>query len=250
MNLKKQFNILFILISVITFSQPDINSDINDSLLNVPTISKAIEMAMEYSPLLKSADIETTIKEFELKATRKEWMDNLGIESFYKYGSIDNVNIQNNGDVDNLTTAQTTDSRYSLGVYIKMPFFAFITQRNRTKIALQEIEKSKLQQDFIKNEIRAAIIRQYGDYEYNKKLITVKNKAYLSTQIQVEKANFDYENGNLTIYDLTKVMEASTKAETEYLKAQIDFKIAYLLLLEIIGVNNFNTKQWNFIIKI
>jgi outer membrane protein TolC len=100
-----------------------------------------------------------------------------------------------------------------------------------------------LQQDFIKNEIRAAIIRQYGDYEYNKKLITVKNKAYLSTQMQVEKANFDYENGNLTIYDLTKVMEASTKAETEYLKAQIDFKIAYLLLLEIIGVNNFNTKQ-------
>ncbi len=209
--------------------------EIPDSLLNVPPLADAIDMALENSPLLKSANIETVIKQFELKSTRREWLDYLGIESFYKYGSIDNVNIQNLGERDQITNAQTTDSRYSVGVYVKMSFLAFIDQHNKNKIASKEIEKSFYHQEFIKNKVRELVIKQYSEYLYNKKLISIKNKAYIATQMQVEKANIDYENGNLNLYEMAKVMESATKAETEYYKAISDFKVSYLLLMEIIG---------------
>jgi len=232
--LKKLIIVILFFNSSLSFSQ---SSSIPDSILFIPTLGEAIDMAMEYSPLLKSVDIETTIKKFELSSARKEWLDNLGIESYYKYGSIDNVNIQNVGTYDQVTNAQTTDSRYSVGVYIKMSFFSFLNQRTNTKIALQEIEQSKSQKEFIKAEIRKAVIKQYGDYLFNKELVGIKNKAFQTNQLQLKKANNDYENGNLTIYEITKVMEALTKSETEYLMAKSDFKISYLLLLELIGVD-------------
>ncbi len=223
-------------LSIQSYSQ-NTSSSIPDSVLFVPTLAEAIDMAMEYSPLLKSADIETVIKEFQLKSKRKEWLDNMGVESFYKYGSIDNVNIQNVGSIDQLSTAKTTDNRYSVGVYLKMSFFSFLTQRNRNQIALQEIEQSKMQKQFIRQEIRKAVIKQYSEYLFNKELISIKNKAFQSNQVQLKKANNDYENGNLTVYEITKVMEALTKSETEYLMARSDFKVSYLLLLELIGIN-------------
>jgi len=236
MMIKTVLFVVLILISRISFSQ-ETNNSIPDSVLFIPTLSEAIDLAMENSPLLKSVDIETTIKEFELKSTRKEWLDNMGVESFYKYGSIDNVNIQNVGNIDELSTAQSTDVRYSLGVYIKMSFFAFLTQRNKTKVALQEIEQSKMQRELVKQEIRKIVIKQYGEYLYNKDLISIKNKAYQANEVQLQKANNDYENGNLSVYEITKVMEALTKSESEYLMVKSNFKISYLLLLELIGID-------------
>ncbi len=228
--------VVLILNSIVSLSQ-ETNNSIPDSVLFIPTLSQAIDMAMENSPLLKSVDIETTIKEFELKSTRKEWLDNMGFESFYKYGSIDNVNIQNVGSIDELSTAQTTDTRYSLGVYFKMSFFSFLTQRNKTKVALQEIEQSKIQRELVKQEIRKIVIKQYGEYLYNKDLISIKNKAFQANEVQLRKANNDYENGNLSVYEITKVMEALSKSESEFLMAKSNFKISYLLLLELIGID-------------
>ena len=211
------------------------NIQIPDSLLNIPSLSDAINKALIKSPLLKSADIETTIKEFKLKSVRKEWLGNLGIESFYKYGSIDNINIQNIDDINQVTNAKTTGNRYSLGFYIKMPFLSFLTQKNKNNIAKRELEKSVYERQMIQNEIRKLVIQQFNEYQLNKQLIAVKNRAYIASQMQVEKANRDYKNGNLTIYELAKVTEASTKAETSYITAKINFRISYLLLMELIG---------------
>ena len=233
--LKRTIIIILLSRALLSLSQVS-NSVIPDSVLFIPTLGEAINMAMNYSPLLRSVDIETTIREFQLKSTRKEWLDNMGLESYYKYGSIDNVNIQNVGSLDQISTAQTTDTRFSVGVYLKMSFFSFLTQRTNTKIALQNIEQSKVQKEFVKQEIRKVVIKQYGEYLYNKELIGIKNKAFQSNQVQVRKANIDYENGNLSIYEITKVMEASTKAESEFLMAKSNFKISYLLLLELIGM--------------
>jgi len=235
LNFIKLFIFVLILFnSYASFSQ-DKRNEVSNSELFIPTLGEAIDMAMEYSPLLKSVDIETTIKEFQLKTVRKEWLDNMGVESFYKYGSIDNVNIQNVGSLDEISSAQTTDTRYSVGVYLKMSFFTFLTQRTNTKIALQEIEQSKMQKEFIKREIRKVVIKQYGEFLYNKDLISIKNKAFQANEVQLTKANIDYANGNLSVYEITKVMEALTKSESEYLMAKSNFKISYLLLLELIG---------------
>jgi len=235
----KKTRIVTYILLIILQTNLKAQTEIPDSVLKVPPLGDAIDMAIEHSPLLKSSDIETTIKKFQLKSVRREWLDNMGIESFYKYGSIDNVNIQNIGNTDQITNAQTTDTRYSVGVYLKMSFFAFINQNNKNKIALEEIKKSEYHQEFIRNEIRKIVIKQYNEYLYNKKLISIKNKAYIATQMQVEKANIDYENGNLNLYEMTKVMESATKAETEYYKAIADFKVSYLLLMELIGANHY-----------
>ena len=45
----------------------------------------------------------------------------------------------------------------------------------------------------------------------------------------------DYENGNINIYKLTKVMESSNKLMGEYQKAVTGFRVAYLMLMDLIG---------------
>ena len=243
--MRKIIIIFFVFVIKIVFAQDSDLYDIqiSDSLLKVPTLNEAINQALKKSPLLKSADIETTIKEFQLKSVRKEWMGNLGIESFYKYGSIDNINIQNIDDINQVTNAKTTGNRYSVGFYIKMPFLSFLTQKNKNNIAKRELEKSMYEKQMVQNEIKKIVIQQFNKYQLNKQLIAVKNRAYIASQMQVEKANRDYKNGNLTIYELAKVTEASTKAETDYITAKINFRISYLLLMELIGEPMFNSNS-------
>jgi outer membrane protein TolC len=237
MKIKSFLFIIFIVLSNLNFAQDDNISNLgfHDSTLNVPSLQIAIEKALEKSPLLKTADISTTIKQFELKSVQREWLGDLGFESYYKYGSLDNVNIQNIGSTDDISNSRTTDTRYSLGVYMKMSFLTFLDQKNKNSIARQEIEKSLLEQQVIQEEIRKLVIRQYNEYQLNKQLVAVKNKAFTTTEMQLAKANRDHKNGNLTIYELTKVMESTTKAEADYLSTKMNFKVSYLLLMELIG---------------
>ena len=241
--MKKIFIIIIFFHVFIIDAQTSKKYDIQiaDSSLNVPTLQVAIDKALKKSPLLKSSDIDMMIKQFQLRSVRKEWLDNFGVESFYKYGSIDNVNIQNINNLNQVSNAKTTDTRYSLGVYFKMSFFSFLNQKTKNNIAKQEIEKSKYERQLIQNEIVKLVVKQYNAYLLDKQLLSVKNKAYVSTQMQVSKAERDYKNGNLTIYELTKVMESSTKAEADYLLTKMNFRTSYLLLLELIGESTYFT---------
>ena len=74
--------VLFLLLCNISFSQVDSTKILIDNSLMVPTMREAVNMALKKSPLLKSADITASIKEYEYRSAKKEWLDNLGVESF------------------------------------------------------------------------------------------------------------------------------------------------------------------------
>ena len=222
------------------FSQTDTTTEDTD-VLHVPTLGDAIELAMQYSPLLKNQDLENTIKLYELRSIRKEWLDYMGVEGYYKYGSIDNVNIQNIGEGTVTSSYNGVDNRFSVGVYVKMSLFAFIDQRNKVQQANIALDQGRYNLELIQQQIRRLVIKQYNEYLLARELVEIKSRGMIATSTQKIKAEQDYSNGRINIYELTKVLEADSKANTEYQKAKSDLTISYLILMDIIGKLQFET---------
>jgi outer membrane protein TolC len=230
---KYYFTAIFLLCRLLVSGQD--TTIVPDKVLHVPTLGKAIDMALEHSPLLKVKDVEKAIKIYQLKSTRKEWLDYIGMEGYWKYGTIDNVTIQ---EIDNSmvpTTYTGINTRFATGVYIKMSFFSFLDHRNKVLQAQEAIDKSNYEREIAQDEIRKLVIQQYNEYLLAKKILLVKTKSKVAIEIQLQKAEQDYENGNINIYELTKVMESSNKLMGEYQKAVTGFRVAYLMLMDLIG---------------
>jgi outer membrane protein TolC len=237
-NMKKYLiSLMFIFLSVHIFSQENtsVASSISDSSLNVPTLSVAIERAKQNSPLLMSSDVETVIRQLELKTTRREWLENLGFDSYYRYGSIDNINISNTATTEEISSARTFDNRFSVGIYMKLPIFDLINMKNGNKIAKQKIEQSKYEKLVLESEITKIVIKQYNEFLLYKQLLEVKNKALVSSQMQVSKANMDYKNGNLNLFELSRIIESASKSESDFFTTKMNLEVSYLLLMELIG---------------
>jgi outer membrane protein TolC len=239
MTIKLKLNIILLVIYLggVSAALAQNNFDIPDSTLNVPSLQKAIEMAIENSPLLKSADVNTAIRAFELKSAKRDWMNTLGFEAYYKYGSIDNVNVQSYNNITQMTDAQSIDTRYAVGLYLKVPLITIYNAHNRNQTARFEIEKTKYDKLILEDQIRQLVIQQYNRYLLNKQLIGIRSSSYLMTSMQFEKASSDHKNGNLSISELTKIIEAKSKAHAEFVSIVYDFKVSYLLLMELIGYN-------------
>jgi len=230
---KYYFTAIFLLCRLLVSGQD--TTIVPDKVLHVPTLGKAIDMALEHSPLLKVKDVEKAIKIYQLKSTRKEWLDYIGMEGYWKYGTIDNVTIQ---EIDNSmvpTTYTGINTRFATGVYIKMSCFSFLDHRNKVLQAQEAIDKSNYEREIAQDEIRKLVIQQYNEYLLAKKILLVKTKSKVAIEIQLQKAEQDYENGNINIYELTKVMESSNKLMGEYQKAVTGFRVAYLMLMDLIG---------------
>ena len=139
-----------------------------------------------------------------------------------------------------MSTGKSVDTRYAVGVYLKMSIQSMLSQSKKNQIAKREVEICRYEKEQVEQQITALVIKQYSEYQLNKELLSVSNSAYQSTLIQLEKANSDYHNGNMSVYEITKITEAKTKAQADYLKAKFSFKVSYLLLMELIGAIDYN----------
>ncbi len=213
-----------------------VNSKSEESI-NIPPLRMLIDSAIQYSPLLRSKDIEITIKEMEWRAQRWEWTDFIQPFTEYRYGTIDNLIFAPTGAV--LDDASSTAHRFNIGARINLTIFNAINYRSKLALADKRIELDQSRRKEIELLVTQEVIRLYTSLITSRDIAFIKSE-YVETQaMNLAEAELRYKTGEVPIMEMARVAEIATKAKEDYELTKKEFREAMFLLFELVGKGDF-----------
>jgi outer membrane protein TolC len=210
----------------VSYEQPDF----------LPPIQLFIDSALVYSPLVRYWQSESEIQDQETKRTRKSWADRLGVEADAKYGTIDNIylNQATTGSGNLYNSTQTM--RYNAGLSVKLPLSEFFNKKNSNQIAKLRYEQSMIKKEEIEQEVRRNVIVQYNKTILNQKVLKISGQSRENCFVDLKSAEIIYKKGNLSMTEFGRINENYMKAQIEYETAWEEFMTSLTLLQEISGI--------------
>lgn len=203
----------------------------------LPPLEVLIDSAVENSPYIQFEDVETKLWKHKIKESKRQWLKNLGIDGAANYGN--SYQFYTNQASGSFPTEFSTDrfqNSYSVGFYLRFPLFNIINQKNSVDIAKRESEKSILRKQQKVRETKEEVILVYEDLILRQELLKLINEAQITTQLQVEMAEQEFLNGNLSIADLSRLTERHTRNIMDYKKQSSLFYQQYLILEQLVGM--------------
>lgn len=206
--------------------------DIADRL---PPLAELQDKAIENSPIFKMLDADVEIGDYKIKEEQRLWLHSFGIEGGARYGLFDNLIITQDLGIDQSATNTTQQGRYFLGAYVKIPISDLIDNSN-VKTAIAERNKLQYQRAARIQELRELIIVRYNSVIKAYRGMVIKSNAVENYRVQQLRANEDFRNGRMTVYEKARLDDMLSKAVIELEDAKIDFMTAFQVLEETVGV--------------
>ncbi len=206
--------------------------DITEQL---PPLATLQAQAGENSPLLKMHDANLLINQLKINSEKREWMRNLGFEAGAKYGLFDNLIITGDLGIDDAATSTTEQTRYNLGIFLKIPLSSII-DKSKVKLASVEAEIVLLEKESTLKELRQLVIVQYGNLVKAYRNIVILNNSVEVYRVQMIRAEKDFSNGKLTVDEYARLNDMLSRATANLEDTKVEYFVALKLLEETVGV--------------
>lgn len=213
----------------------DKNLTDNDITNQLPTLQQLQDSAVKHSPLLKIIDSDMVIQQLKIKSEKREWMRSLGFEAGAKYGMFDNLILTEDLGYQDLATSTTEQTRYNLGVYLRIPISSIIDNSN-IKLATEEKNRLRYEKANSIKELRQLIIIQYNNIVKAHKGVVIRTAHVESYQVQMLRAEKDYENGVINIAEYARLQDVTLRAQLALEESKVELLTALQLLQETVGI--------------
>ena len=101
------------------------------------------------------------------------------------------------------------------------------------KVVLEQAQSfSKYQ----RSDLRQTIIKQYNDLIVKYRILKIKSKYAETSKVSIQMAEKDFLNGIISVAEYTRLSGILSSTETDLESAKMDFRTAYMILEEIIGI--------------
>lgn len=207
----------------------------NDISKELPPLDTLLALAEKNSPLLNFYNADVIINELKVISEKRDWMEHLSFETDLRYGLFDNLIVTEDLGREDLATSTTEQTRYSVGVSLKIPLSKIADRKNRVNIAKSEKEKAIYQHEVVVRELRELVIIQYNNILKAHRLMVVNNANVSSFSVQVIRAEKDFTSGQINIAELARLREMLARGIENFESTKSDFQLAYLLMQETVG---------------
>lgn len=211
------------------------NPLIDDITEKIHPLEALIEMAIEFSPKIKLSNAELGVNYCDLKSSRRNWTKDFGVESYLQYGNYffeDKIeNIQ-----PNFVLSTSIRTVFAVSAYIRMPAIDIINRNNEINKSKRIIEVTLAQRKVEELEIRKDVILQYNRLVQFQKLLRIVNEFQQYALLQMQMAEREYLNGDITISELTRLKDIQMIRAVEFQDRIYELYMAYDLLQELVGV--------------
>ena len=209
----------------------------NDISKELPPLDTLLAIAEQNSPLLNFYNADVIINELKVISEKRDWMEHLSFETDLRYGLFDNLLVTQQMGREDLATSTTEQTRYSVGVSLKIPLSKIADRKNRVNIAKSEKVKAMYQHEVAVRELRELVIVQYNNILKAHRLMVVNNANVSSFSVQVIRAEKDFTNGQINIAELARLREMLARGIENFESTKSDFQLAFLLLQETVGTH-------------
>lgn len=201
----------------------------------LPALATLQAQAEENSPLLKIHDANMLIKQIRINSEKREWMRHLGFDAGVKYGLFDNLIIREDLGLDEVATSTTEQTRYNLGVFLKIPLSTF-ADKSAVKLAVAERDIEILVRESTLSDLRQLVIIQYGNVVSAYRSLVILNNSVEVYRIQMLRAEKDFENGKINIDEFARLNDMLARNTLNLEDIKIEYFTALKLLEETVGV--------------
>ena len=211
----------------------------------LPALSVLIDSAAYNSPDMLYEDLKADYYRYEQLSAAREWLDMIRWSvdlNFGKWDYWDYQEIQSKTDPtypDKFWNSQSVRGNYAFAFYIRMPLITFIDRRNRINKQKKWVELSLTQKEINRRFLSDRVINIYNDLENFQNQIRIYNDYQAFTMMQMQMAQNEFLNGEITTAEYTRLKEIQTRGAIEYTKVIAEFNKNYYAL-EIITGMRFN----------
>jgi outer membrane protein TolC len=182
-----------------------------DELL--PTL---IDAALKNSGEIKKYDKSIQLADANLRINKNSIYSALGLQGSYAYGTnyaaVADATASTN--FNRLTTTQT--GFYNLGVGISLPITTVLNRKHLVKSARMQMEIFGHEKESATMGIKQEVIRMYQGLKLSQKLMAISTSNKQSSQLNYDLAEKEFLQGQLTVEQLSRVLDMNNKAKIEY----------------------------------
>ncbi|NAS32693.1 TolC family protein [Flavobacteriaceae bacterium R38] len=213
----------------------NVNTEESFKLL-IPDIQVFIDSALAKNAMLEFRKNDIVVKEANLLEKKRNWTRNFGVQGDARYGTFNNFS-SNISDVSTVNLASNTQqSNYSIGVYLKIPFYDIFNRKSEMKQARAEINQAKNLQSVEENQIREKVIRYYEDLILKDNLLEIQASNLSDARVNKEMAKKEFTNGKLPLYEYIRISDITAGIATEFEKAKSNLFLAKKVIENFTGV--------------
>ncbi|MEM7483885.1 MAG: TolC family protein [Bacteroidota bacterium] len=210
----------------------------NDISKNLPPIDSLIAMAKEYSPFIKVTVSEQQYRDGVVSAEQRAWLEYINLEAGYNYGIFDNLsNQQIAGDPQSQTLFSTEQSRYNVGVSLRLPLSALVNRKARIKSAKGEAKKARFETQVAEVELEQKVLELYNDLLKTHRLFFISGSIVDNFRVQSIRAEKDFSNGVINVIEYTRLQQMMNQATMNFELQRSEFISSVMALESVIGAD-------------
>jgi len=203
----------------------------------LPPLNALIDSAMTHNPMIKYKDLDIEVNKYKLKADRSLWTKDFGIQGTGQYGTFDNFSTNaTEGQSPSLMAIRSNQLNYQGGLFLKIPLFDISSRKNQIRMDKVVLEQAQSFSKYQRSDLRQTIIKQYNDLIVKYRILRIKSKYAETSKISIQMAEKDFQNGIISITEYTRLSGILSSSEADLESAKMDFRTAYMILEEIIGI--------------
>ncbi len=202
----------------------------DDITKRLPPLQVLIDSATYNSPSMLYEDLKRDYYTYEQLSVEREWLEHFSV-------NLDlNIGKWNYWDKDELTRTdrfywtQSWRDNYAIGFYMRFPLATLVDRRNRIKKQKKWQEISMAQKEINKRFLVKEVITIYNDLQQYQQYIRIYNDYQNFTLLQMQMAQNEFLNGEITTAEYTRLKEIQTRGAINFQQAVAQFNKNYQLL--------------------
>ncbi len=209
----------------------------NDITQKLPPLDSLVSMAKQHSPRLKYFDADAKYWEGRVKSVGRSWLNSIYLDASYGYGVFDNLsNAQIAGVPDASQTLFTTEqSRYNLGVSMKMPLHAIFNRKIEVKTSKAEVERAKYEKEFAVRELEMFVAQKYHEVIRAHRMLVVASSVVETYKVQSVNADKNFTNGAIDVTEYTRLQQMLNQSLKTFEFQRSEYLLAITALEGIVG---------------
>jgi outer membrane protein TolC len=205
-------------------------------ILRIPSVETLIDSAIAHAPIIKVQDLSLQKNQLDIKHSKNEWTkDIINAGGILTYGQFYDIN-NNNSTISPVqqTTSNSAQTRYSLGLTLKIPIISFFDRYNY-KVAKIEHELTKNNKQLLVKEIREEVYNRYNSLMSSYQDYKILFENFDDQNIIMENAEKDFMSNEISVTEISSLRISYAKSKIDLSKSRYEFLKALWLLEEITG---------------
>ena len=200
------------------------------SATTLPLLTAA---AVQHSAQMKTLELEKSINQQDIRLARNSILSSLALSGSYSYGNMASIALVDPNNPNQLTTYSS--SRYSTGVNFALPLDRIVSRNiliRREELSYQRSESLRQEREGF---IRQQVIQYYQNVLVSKKLLTLRQEAYVTLYTNYQLAEQQFRQGQLSLPALSLASGPLMELAVAQAPAGTQYDTAFMLLEEVVG---------------